>query len=54
MAAISQSSPAPPGAAKAPAAQSEKFDAVAVGTMSFGHFVHDTYPAFLAPLSFEI
>lgn len=32
------------------AGQSEKFDAVAVGTMSFGHFVHDVYPAFLAPL----
>lgn len=30
--------------------QSEKFDAVAVGTMSFGHFIHDVYPAFLAPL----
>src|SRR6187549_785094 len=31
-------------------AQSERFDAVAVGTMSFGHFVHDTYPAFLSSL----
>ena len=30
--------------------QSEKFDAMSVGTMSFGHFVHDVYPAFLAPL----
>jgi MFS transporter, FSR family, fosmidomycin resistance protein len=36
--------------ARTPAGQSEKFDAVAVGTMSFGHFVHDVYPAFLAPL----
>src|SRR5687767_13529704 len=31
-------------------AQSDRFDPVAVGTMSFGHFVHDTYPAFLATL----
>jgi FSR family fosmidomycin resistance protein-like MFS transporter len=46
---------APPSDADAsstavPSGQSEKFDTVAVGTMSFGHFVHDTYPAFLAPL----
>ncbi len=34
----------------APSGQSEKFDTIAVGTMSFGHFVHDVYPAFLAPL----
>jgi FSR family fosmidomycin resistance protein-like MFS transporter len=37
-------------AARTPAGQSEKFDVVAVGTMSFGHFIHDVYPAFLAPL----
>jgi MFS transporter, FSR family, fosmidomycin resistance protein len=51
MAGITQSSPAPAAApGESPGAQSEKFDPVAVGTMSFGHFVHDTYPAFLAPL----
>lgn len=44
-------------AAAAPAAdsrqqsgQSERFDTPAVTTMSAGHFVHDVYPAFLAPL----
>ncbi|MGE3267214.1 MAG: MFS transporter [Chloroflexota bacterium] len=31
-------------------AQSEKFDAASVTTMSAGHFVHDTYPAFLGQL----
>ena len=40
---------APPVSQAAPQGQSEKFDTVAVTTMSSGHFIHDVYPAFPGP-----
>ena len=41
---------APPADQHAQGGQSEKFDTVAVTTMSSGHFIHDVYPAFLGPM----
>jgi FSR family fosmidomycin resistance protein-like MFS transporter len=41
---------APPADQRPQGGQSEKFDTVAVTTMSSGHFIHDVYPAFLGPM----